>query len=105
MTALDVLAFLTGSAGYDEVTYREDEDGKLIRSKKRVEYRKLKEKWIVPIGLICAVIITAAASHVIYKPLMVAMTESTVNIASGMDKEGVSDNLKIMEQILDFDLY
>lgn len=105
LTVLDVLAFLTGSAGYYEVTYREDEEGTLIRDKRRVFYRKLEQKWIVPLGIICAFVVTTAATHLVYKPLMVKITESTVNIAADMDKETASDNLKIMEQVLDYDLY
>lgn len=104
LTILDVSAFLTGSAGYDEVTYREDDTGNLTKCKRRVYYRRLKDKWIIPLGLVCAAVVTIVSVKLIYKPLMVTMSQNAVNAAACMDQDAVSDNMKILDKILDYDL-
>lgn len=104
LTLIDVTAFLTGSAGYDEVNYREDDAGNLTKYKSRVYYRNLKQKWIVPLGLICATLVTIVSTKFIYRPLMVAMTQSAVDASVNMDQGGAFGNMRILEHILDLDL-
>lgn len=104
LTLLDVAAFLTGSAGYDEVSYHEDEAGNLTKCKRRVYYRRLKDKWIIPLGVVCAALVIIVSIKLIYKPLMVVMSQGAVNAAANMDQNSVSDNMKILDQIFDYDL-
>ncbi len=101
-TVLDVLQFLTGSAGFDEVTYFEDENARLKKNKERVFLRPLQNRWIVPVGVICAAAVTFILLTFLYKPIMVGALECMTGAAGSLDQEVVTDNLKIAEEILDF---
>ena len=100
LACLDVLQFLTGSAGYDEVEYLEDEEGIINRTKEKVFYRKLQNKWIVPAGIICCALVTFLSAQFIYKPVMVRINENMAVRAAEMDQDKAYEELRVIEKVL-----
>ncbi|MBP3274930.1 MAG: TM2 domain-containing protein [Butyrivibrio sp.] len=100
LSCLDVLQFLSGSAGYDEVDYVEDEKGIITRIKEKVFFRRLSNRWIVPVGLVCSAVVTFISVQVIYKPVMVRINESLFTRAAEMDQGEVYGDLEVIEKML-----
>ncbi len=97
---LDVLQFLTGSAGYEEVQYIEDDNTQVKRKKERVYYRRLSNMWVIPVGLICACVVTFSSLNLIYKPLIRDISKGLQIRAVNMDQEKAYEDLKVIENIL-----
>ena len=99
LTVLDILQFLTGSAGYEEIQYLEGKDGSVKRSKERIYYRNLENKWLIPIGLVITIVVSVSLSALIYKPLMLGISGNMAALMSGMDQEKTYESLKVFEAI------
>lgn len=99
LTVLDILQFLTESAGYEEIQYLESKDGSVKRSKERIYYRNLENKWLIPIGLVITIVVSVSLSALIYKPLMLGISGNMAALMSGMDQEKTYESLKVFEAI------
>ena len=99
---LDVLQFLFGSAGYNEVTYEENEDGELQRNKEKVYFKTIKSKWLVLIALFVAVVVSYMASKFIYLPILEHLINVLTNSAQNMDETTLEQNMNILDKIFSF---
>ncbi len=99
LTILDVLQFLTGSAGYETIEYYEDDNGVCHRQKERVFFKELENKWIVLIGLCCAVLVTFVLAQLAYRPIMMGMAERLGGMSVNMNQETLLQDLSIVESI------
>lgn len=102
LTALDVLQFLTGSAGYTQVDYTEDENGDLSREKSKFFYKPLKHKWLAVAGACLSLIITLIAARYIYMPVMGGIMNVLAGSAANMDEETLEHGIQIFNNALTF---
>lgn len=102
LTVLDVLQFLTGSAGYTQVDYEEDENGDLLREKSKVFYKPLKHKWLALVGACISLVITVIVAKYIYMPVMGGIIQMVAGSAANMDEDTLKNGLQIFTNVFNF---
>ena len=102
LVILDILQFLFGSAGYNEITYEDTEQGTLERHKDKVFYKKIPHKAYVLVGLIISVIVCFIAIKLMYVPLYNWLTNTLMHTISGVDEQTLEQQVTIFDKIFNF---
>ncbi len=103
LTLLDVIQFAFGSAYYDEILYEENDDGSLKRIKNRTFYKRVKNIGFILFSLIIAALVTFLFVNFVYQPVLKFAIEALTASSQGIDEETANEQLKIIENIVNFD--